>query len=302
MKIKIIVSYCFIILGVTAKSQINSLSLADSLYFKGDFQHAIPIYKNVLSDTSTSALLWQRLAYSNLNANNYDDALSAYKKSLSLKPNPVLKNIIYTNVLIIYNKQHKPNDALELLKQGADSGFSNFALIDTASVFQELKNNNDYILVFNKIRSNAYPCLSQPHGNDFDFWIGEWDVYVTGTSNLVGKSVITKTNGGCVILENWTSLVSPVTGISLNFIDPETKQWTQDYSGSDGSRQLFVDGNYTDSAMRFTYESKFNDTLYPGHFIFYKQGEDQVRQYQDYTTDGNKTTITLYDLTYKRRK
>jgi tetratricopeptide (TPR) repeat protein len=302
MKSKFLLIVSMLLISVICKSQGNALSLADTSYFKGEWQKAISYYKKALADTSTSALLWQRLAYSNYMSKNYDDALMFYKKSLSFKPNPVLSGIIYSNILNIYEAQNKPGEAIDFLKQAADKGFNNLALVDTAAFLSSFKNDENFKSVENKIRLNAYPCLSQPHGNDFDFWIGEWDVYITGTNNLIGKSKITKVNGGCVILENWTSLVSPQTGVSMNFIDPVSGKWMQDYAGSGGGRQLYTDGEYTDSAMRFVYEGTFNNSTFPGHFIFYNEGPDKVRQYNDYSKDDGKTFITAYDYTYRRRK
>ena len=118
----------------------------------------------------------------------------------------------------------------------------------------------------------------------------------------MGKSVITKVNGGCTIVENWTSLISPQTGISINFVDAQTGKWMQDYVGSGGGRQLYINGEYNDSAMRFTYEGVFINAPHPGHFMFYNEGANRVRQLQDYSNDGGKTFVTGYDYTYIRRK
>jgi hypothetical protein len=90
--------------------------------------------------------------------------------------------------------------------------------------------------------------------------------------------------------------------MSMNFIDAKTGKWMQDYAGSGGGRQLYTDGEYTDSAMRFVYEGTFNNSTFPGHFIFYNEGPDKVRQYNDYSKDDGKTFITAYDYTYRRRK
>ena len=34
------------------------------------------------------------------------------------------------------------------------------------------------------------PTCDAPEHRAFDFWIGEWDAYVTGTENLAGRSSI----------------------------------------------------------------------------------------------------------------
>ena len=49
------------------------------------------------------------------------------------------------------------------------------------------------------------PCGSAEH-RQFDFWVGEWDVFATGTSKQVATSRIEKLHGGCTIRENWDLL------------------------------------------------------------------------------------------------
>lgn len=311
---RIIFTVCLIALSIvsfaktglqpdTSKTEYaKMLALADTFYFKGEWQKAIPYYKKALTDTSTNALLWQRLAYANYMSENFDDALGYYKKSLANKPNPVLQNIIYTNVLNIYEKENKPNDAFAFLKEAAEKGFNNVALIDTTKFFKPYTNDNAFKEAYHKVLVNAYPCFTQPHHNDFDYWVGEWDVYVTGTNNLIGKSSITKEDGGCSIHEFFKSLVSPQSGNSISYYNTKNQKWEQLYVGSGGGNTFYTDGEYKDGKMHFTYNLNYNGTLYPGNFIFYNISPDEVRQYQDYTVDGGKTFKVGYDFTYKRRK
>src|ERR1700759_907834 len=108
-----------------------------------------------------------------------------------------------------------------------------------------------------KAYAAAYPCSIDPKHRAFDFWIGEWDAYITGTQNLAGHSVIQAASGGCMILENWTSNKARYTGKSMNFIDAATGKWQQVWVGSEGGGQhVFVNGEYRDSAMHFDFEQK----------------------------------------------
>lgn len=81
----------------------------------------------------------------------------------------------------------------------------------------------------------------------FDFWLGQWEVFVDGSK--VGDNVISREEGGCLLLERWTD-VQGNTGQSYNFYNPDTGLWRQvwvsrtmtiDYAGGptdDGSMQL----------------------------------------------------------------
>jgi len=145
------------------------------------------------------------------------------------------------------------------------------------------------------------PCASEPHTHDFDFWIGEWDVYPTGAQKLVGHSLVQSISGGCGLLENWTASQGG-DGKSVNYYNLATGKWEQDWIGSGGGAQRYLNGVYKDGAMQFTYE--FIDkqgNKKTGNFKFYNIDKNTVRQYQDVNNDDGKTVTVSYDLTYKRK-
>ena len=78
-------------------------------------------------------------------------------------------------------------------------------------------------------------CESATGFGDFDFWLGEWDVYSNDDARqLQGSNIITKHHKNCLIMENWTS-VQGGTGRSMNYFDPVEDHW----------RQLWVAGGYS---------------------------------------------------------
>ena len=78
-------------------------------------------------------------------------------------------------------------------------------------------------------------CESATGFSEFDFWLGEWDVYSNDDSRqLQGSNLITKHHKNCLVMENWTS-VQGGTGSSMNYFDPVEDQW----------RQLWVAGGYS---------------------------------------------------------
>ena len=57
-------------------------------------------------------------------------------------------------------------------------------------------------------------CHTAQHGQ-FDFWVGQWDVYRADTNQLVAHSLIEKLYNGCAVRENWMPL-GGTGGGSLN--------------------------------------------------------------------------------------
>jgi hypothetical protein len=146
-----------------------------------------------------------------------------------------------------------------------------------------------------------YPCLHNPHNREFDYWIGSWDVYATGTTQLVGHSVVQQASGGCMILENWTALVNE-DGKSINFIDVKTGKWEQNWVGSGGQAQRFINGVYKNNVMVFegSTQNKAGAAL-TVRFSFFNIDPNKVRQLYETSKDGA-TWATGYDLTYLRKK
>lgn len=74
-------------------------------------------------------------------------------------------------------------------------------------------------------------CHDVPGARDFDFWVGEWNVYSAADGEFGGTNRISKRSNGCLILEEWTS-VTGGDGTSMNYLDPTTGQWRQIWMGS----------------------------------------------------------------------
>jgi len=285
--------------GTDYESLVNN---ANEYYAKSDWKHAISAYKKAMADTSTNSVLWQKVATASQMLGDNEAALTFYKKSLIYKPSFYQSTVMQHNILSIYNKQKDYKSALAFLSDAVSKGYSNFPAFDTLSVFKINSNAPEYQAILNKAKLNAYPCLSEPHSRDFDFWVGDWDVCQTGSKVVVGRSKITKVDGDCVVMEDFTSLITPQSGHSINYYDPTKKKWEQVYSGSGGGHQLYDEGEYKDGKMAFHYQSTFKNKPYDGHFFFYNVDANTVRQVQDFSTDGGKTYQTAYDFTYTRRK
>ena len=107
-------------------------------------------------------------------------------------------------------------------------------------------------------------CESEQHFSDFDFWLGEWNVYTNDEKrDFQGTNLITKHHRNCLIMENWTS-VQGGTGRSMNYFDPVEDQW----------RQLWVAGGYSIDYTGGLDES--GAMVLNGKINYYKTGKSQA--------------------------
>lgn len=108
-------------------------------------------------------------------------------------------------------------------------------------------------------------CENNPEFDQFDFWLGEWDVYVNNEERpYAGKNVITKVASECLVMEHWTNRRG-ASGYSMNFFDPLEGQWRQvwvsnnlaiDYTGGlneDGQMVLEGEAHYYNRGASFPF-------------------------------------------------
>lgn len=144
-------------------------------------------------------------------------------------------------------------------------------------------------------------CESAEH-RQFDFWVGQWDVYRPDTNQLVARSLIEKLYGGCAVRENWMPLNGFGAGGSLNSYRPEEKMWRQVYTGA-GNGWAEYQGGMEGEAMVLTgIQSMPNGSKTPVR-ITYKRGEvGSVHQIGEQSSDEGKTWQLRYHFIYRPAK
>ncbi|HEY2628650.1 MAG TPA: hypothetical protein VGI57_05950 [Usitatibacter sp.] len=142
------------------------------------------------------------------------------------------------------------------------------------------------------------PC-SAPQAHQFDFWIGDWDVFMPD-GKLAGTNRIERTYG-CVLHESWKS--ASVAGQSLNVFDPDRGLWHQTWVDSSASL-LVIEGGLKGDSM------SMSDATLPGkkdanqvnEITWTPNADGSVRQHWRVSADGGKTWKTSFDGKYVRSK
>ena len=140
------------------------------------------------------------------------------------------------------------------------------------------------------------PCSAAQSGA-FDFWIGDWDVFVP-SGKLAGTNRIERIYG-CVLHESWKT--DKMQGQSFNMFDADRGVWHQTWVDSTGSL-LVIEGGVRDGAMTMS------DATLPGksdpkalnEITWTRQADGSVRQHWRVSADGGKTWTTSFDGKYVR--
>lgn len=126
------------------------------------------------------------------------------------------------------------------------------------------------------------PCADAPH-RQFDFWVGEWNVFNTSDA-LIGTNFVTLELDGCLVQEHWTAQFNGSQGRSLNTYDAETGLWHQSWVAQNPFGALRTDGGLVGDEMVLTDDERIGFLVGGGttpiedEWIWTPEGPDQVRQ------------------------
>jgi hypothetical protein len=142
------------------------------------------------------------------------------------------------------------------------------------------------------------PCTGDDH-HQFDFWLGEWDVYGGADgSRLVGHNRIERSANGCWIQEHWRSARGG-DGTSLNAWDAQYRRWRQFWVGGDGV-VLRLEGGLHDGAMVMTGElPQAEGGVQQQKISWTPQPDGSVIQHWEVSDDGRSWTTSFRGV-YRR--
>ena len=142
------------------------------------------------------------------------------------------------------------------------------------------------------------PACETAEHRQFDFWVGRWDVYRTGTDQLVAHSLIERLYGGCAIRENWMPLRGAGGG-SLNSWRPGERRWRQIWTDASNAYDEYS-GGLDGEAMVMTAPTTLPDGRAAlNRMRFAREADGAVRQLGTQSTDGGETWQPSYDFTYR---
>lgn len=149
----------------------------------------------------------------------------------------------------------------------------------------------------------ARPCTLDSVYRQFDFWIGEWEVFGLN-GKKAGDSKIELILDSCIILENWTSAKGNYAGKSYNTYNAVTHQWQQTWVDNKGGSAEFLQGKASTGKIVFITNPQLqpDSTMQIRRLSFFKIDDDKVRQFAEKSVDEGKTWSTEYDLEYRRKK
>ncbi len=270
---------------------------ADELFAKQQWALAATAYDEITQANPKNGRAWFRQGYSYHADRQLNKAIIAHRHAAQFPQQRVLS--LY-NLACAFSLKKDAALAMSALQEAVASGYNNASQLDRDSDFSYVRESQAFQDILSKLRKNAKNISRPPGYGQFDFWIGDWDVY-NKNGKKVGHNLIERQLNGFLLMENWTS-VTGGTGKSINYFDPTDGLWKQNWVSADGGIVRYV-GRVEDGAMHFTGESiSPNGKKELADVRLTPLPDGRLHHFIKHTKDNGKTWYTYFDGIYVRRK
>jgi tetratricopeptide (TPR) repeat protein len=282
---------------LAAQTVSPAVAAADALYQAQKWSEAATAYAAIAKGEPTNARAWFRSGVALHQLGKYSEAVASYQKAIDNgKGKPLLPFAMY-NLAASYARMGEKAKALDWLGQVVSNNPAMASGIAIDPDFASIQSESQFKAYLSVVEKNQKPCMFTEGYRQFDFWVGEWDVFVSGQK--AGYNNVKSLQNGCIIEENWEG-GSGERGQSFNFFNPVTGKWHQSYM-SNRAGNWMMDGEYKDGQLRFEGHiySPQGDVLV--HMTFFNLEPGKVRQTAETSSDGGKTWTNIWDGLYVRK-
>jgi tetratricopeptide (TPR) repeat protein len=283
-------------LGLAAGNALGqSADEARKLLDGGQWKPAAAAYARIVDADPKNADAWFRLGIAQRGLERYAEATASIQRALANGFNPTqgYAALGFTRALA-----GDPTGAFEALDRAVEEGLPG-QVLDTHPAAAPLRPDPRFAALRKKAEERSHPCATGARYRAFDFWVGDWDVFAA--DKQVGHNRIERILGGCALQENWTDLYGD-TGRSLNYYDPASGKWKQNWVDENGGL-VWYEGEVRDGEMLFHGENIAAD----GRKLLARVRlgpltDGTVHHVIEHSKDGGKTWAVAFDAVYRPAK
>jgi hypothetical protein len=271
------------------------MTAASELYKQQKWQEAATAFGEVTKDEPKNGRAWYLLGMSLHSLGKWEQAIAAFEKNVAIAQNP---NSMF-NIACGYARLNQADRSFEWLEKSLMNGAAFTVNLDADEDLVNIRKDARFKKMTELAERQKRPCIYSAQARQFDFWVGDWEVF-NPQGQKAGTNSVQLFSDGCGLLENWTGSLGG-DGKSINFYDAGTQKWYQSWTGTGGGA-LRYEGNFAGGAMRFEGETIASGKKTLQKLTFFKLDENTVRQLFEASTDEGKTWTITYDLKYVRKK
>lgn len=269
---------------------------ANELYKQQKWQESVQAFGDVLKTEPQNGRAWYMLGKSLHTLGKFEQAISAFEKNVAIAQNPAS---MY-NIACAYSRLKQVDKAFESLDQAIKIAPGVLASAASDPDLENLRNDARFAKLMDSVDRALKPCKYSAESRQFDFWIGNWDVFTT-QGQKAGTNVIEVFAEGCSLMENWTA-TGGGNGKSINYYDASTQKWYQHWIGSGGGAVRYSGGFKNGSLVYEAETLGANGKKLLNRLTFSKNEDNTVRQFGEISNDDGKTWTLSFDFKYVKAK
>jgi tetratricopeptide (TPR) repeat protein len=284
----------------TVMAQEDIEQKAAALYQNQQWDEAANAYEQVISNDEDDYQAWYRLATSYIQLKHGEKALDALIKASSSQQIP--RSLIHYQNAQAYYLVADQDSMWQELSLAASTGYTAMASLTDSDIWKDVRADEKFKNIISVVDKNARPCMYEDKLNQFDFWLGQWEVYtdINKTSAIAGTNKIEKMHDGCLLMENWVSAAGN-PGTSMNYYDGTINKWVQHWV-STGGIVINLEGCLEKESMVLTgeiYYQKINGAnLRELRGTWTPMDNGVVRQFFEESIDNGKTWYPWFEGFY----
>lgn len=234
-----------------------ALDIADDYFQMQLWSEAAAAYARVLEAPDPPAIAYYRHGYSLHAAGRFEEAAAAHARAARF---PAQRAEALYNLACARSRLGRNDEALEALQQSFDAGFNTQWLLKIDADLDPLRDDPRFVSMVEALRLKltVRPC-DRPEGDQFDFWLGEWEIAEPGQSAR-GTMRVSKVLGQCTVHEksewpdgthaqSWSQFI-PATG-RWRHVRIDDSGAFQTFSGEWIGNQMMLDEDIAPNARSF---------------------------------------------------
>jgi len=266
---------------------------ADAYYENGQWAESAKAYQTIAAENKADARALYRAAVSLRHLGKLDEA---HQQLIQAEKAGVPLQYIQLEQAHIKLANGSKSGAIAALDAAEIAGLADSSVLEEDPDFEPLYSDLRFKALLQRVKRNEAPCEYDKLFRQFDFWIGDWRV-VDASGSYQGKNKIEKLEGGCVLVETWSS-ANGDTGTSMNFYDAGAAEWVQLWVSP--TTQIDIRGGLEGQSMKLTgnihYLQSQQNFAFRGTWTPQKDGV--VRQHFEQSPDQGATWSTWFDGYY----
>ena len=157
---------------------------ANKLVKEKKWEEAEKAFARIVKTEQKNARAWFLLGFARHSQEKWAGAIEAFKKNVEISKSPVG---MY-NAAAGFSRLNKKDEAFEWLEKSLNTGAAFRSNIDSDADFENIRSDARFVKMQLIVKQKRNPCMYSKEARQFDFWLGDWDVFVG--ANKVGENLI----------------------------------------------------------------------------------------------------------------